>query len=164
MIKSHNRRVLETAGDTDMLPCNCRNKEQCPMNGQCRAKATVYHGNISEIADTTYSFNYVGISEPEVKTRISKHDTSMKYREHEHDTELSKKFWEMKDEGRTPVIKWKILQFARPYQNGRLNCDLCLSEKLHIIKLQATEKLLNKRTELISKCRHRRKFLLERLL
>ena len=88
----------------------------------------------------------------------------MKHREYENDTELSKKFWEMKDQGRTPVIKWKILQLARPYQNGRLNCDLCLSEKLHIIKLKNTENLLNKKTELISKCRHKREFLLERSL
>ncbi len=70
----------------------------------------------------------------------------------------------MKDQGRTPNLKWKILQFVRPYQNGRLNCDLCLSEKLQIIKLRNSEKLLNKKTEFISKCRHERKFLLERSL
>jgi hypothetical protein len=60
-------------------------------------KATVYNGNISDIAKTTFSFSCVGISEPEVKTRIAKLNTSMKYREHEHDTELYKKFWEKKD-------------------------------------------------------------------
>ena len=155
MISSHNKRILEKSEDNNMLPCNCRNKDQCPMDGQCRATSSVYHANISDIADTNYSFYYVGISQPEVKNRISTHNTSMKYREHEHDTELSKKFWEMKDQGRTPIIKWKILQLTRPYQNGRLNCDLCLSEKLHIIKLKDSEKLLNKKTELISKCRHK---------
>ena len=86
------------------------------MDGQCRATSSVYHANISDIADINYSFYYVGISQPEVKNRISTHNTSMKYREHEHDTELSKKFWEMKDQRRTPIIKWKILQLARPYQ------------------------------------------------
>ncbi len=131
------------------------------MDGQCRAESVVYEAIISDAND---SFSYIGISEPEVKSRIAKHKTSMKYREYEQDTELSKKFWEMKDQGRTTKVKWKILQFARPYQNGRLNCDLCLSEKLQIIKLKGTKKLLNKKSEFISKCRHKRKFLLERSL
>ena len=119
---------------------------------------------VATISDTTESFSYIGISEPEVKSRIAKHKNSMKYREHEQDTELSKKFWEMKDNGSDPVLKWEILQFARPYQNGRDNCDLCLSEKLQIIKFKNNQKLLNKKTEFLSKCRHRRKFLLERSL
>ena len=160
VIKSHNRKTLEKTEEKKTLTCNCRNKEQCPMDGQCRAKAVVYHATIS---DDIESFTYVGISEPEVKNRISKHNTSMNHREYEQDTELSKKFWEMKDQGRTPRLTWKILQFARPYQNGRLTCDLCLSEKLQIVKLK-NENLLNKKTEFISKCRHKRKFLLERSL
>ncbi len=131
LIKSHNRKVLDTAEENNTLPCNCRDKDQCPMDGQCRAKNVVYQATIS---DTTDSFSDIGISEPEVKNRVSNHNTSMRYRKHEQNTELSKKFWEMKDQGRTPNLKWKILQFARPYQNGRLNCDLCLSEKLQIIK------------------------------
>ena len=102
------------------------------------AKANVYNGNISDIAKTTFSFSCVGISEPEVKTKITKLNTSMKYREHEHDTEISKKFWEMKDQERTSVIKWKTLMFAIPYQNERINCDLCLSKKLNI-NWQATK-------------------------
>ena len=161
MIKSHNRKTLDRTEVNEPLPCNCRNKEQCPLDGQCRAKAVVYHATIS---DTTESFSYIGISEPEVKNRIYKHKNSMKYREHEQDTELSKKFWEMKDQGRTPQLKWEILQFAKPYQNGRINCDLCLSEKLQIVKFKNKQTLLNKKTEFVSKCRHKRKFLLERAL
>ena len=67
MITSHNRRVLETSEDNSMLPCNCRNRDQCPLDGQCRATSSVYHANISDIVDTAYSFSYVGISKPEVK-------------------------------------------------------------------------------------------------
>ena len=70
------------------LSRNCRNKEQCPMDGQCCAKAFVYHATIS---DDIESVTYVGMSEPEVKNRISKHNTSMNHREYEQDTEIFKK-------------------------------------------------------------------------
>ena len=46
-----------------------------------------------------------------------------------------------------------------PYQCGSKVCDLCLLEKVFIISADP-DNLLNKRTELISKCRHRNKFLL----
>ena len=39
------------------------------------------------------------------------------------------------------------------------NCNLCIAEKYYII-CHPKEASLNKRTELISKCRHRDKFLL----
>ena len=39
-------------------------------------------------------------------------------------------------------------------------CQLCLMEKLWIIKLVNNKNLLNKKSELINKCRHLNKFLL----
>ena len=39
-------------------------------------------------------------------------------------------------------------------------CILCLGEKMAIITFPEQQKLLNKRSELISKCRHENKFLL----
>ena len=37
-------------------------------------------------------------------------------------------------------------------------CNLCLEEKMHILLYPEPEKLLNKRCELIARCRHRAKF------
>ena len=51
-----------------------------------------------------------------------------------------------------------ILKQTPSYRSGAKNCDLCLQEKLHILKGDKT-KLLNKRCELFSKCRHRKRFL-----
>ena len=42
---------------------------------------------------------------------------------------------------------------------GTRSCDLCLPEKM-IVALADPKVLLNKRTELISKCRHKSKFIL----
>jgi len=44
-----------------------------------------------------------------------------------------------------------------PYRNGTKICQFCLNEKLTILTSNQKMKL-NKRSELISKCRHKRKF------
>ena len=47
------------------------------------------------------------------------------------------------------------------YTSGAKRCNLCLAEKLAI--LQADQRtLLNKRSEFVSKCRHRNKFKLKK--
>ena len=56
-------------------------------------------------------------------------------------------------------IDWSILATAPAYSNKRKRCHLCLTEKLYLIKAKKPT-LLNKRTELISKCRHENKFYL----
>ena len=45
------------------------------------------------------------------------------------------------------------------YKCGSRNCDLCLAEKVAIAHYKG-DGLLNKRTELLSKCRHRNKFII----
>ena len=49
--------------------------------------------------------------------------------------------------------------YSPPYKSGSGRCTLCLTEKSVIIRANPRG-LLNKRTELISKCRHRNKYLL----
>ena len=49
---------------------------------------------------------------------------------------------------------------AHPYNCGTRKCDLCLCEKLMIARANLTS-LLNKRDELVSKCRQMNKFTLK---
>ena len=56
-------------------------------------------------------------------------------------------------------MKWKIIDKSHPYKNGSKRCNLCITEKLHIINADETNSI-NKRSELISKCRHENKFYL----
>ena len=67
--------------------------------------------------------------------------------------ELSKHIWRLKKLKRKLKIKWSILKEASPYRNGAKNCNLCLQEKLHILKGDK-KGLLNMRCEIFSKCRH----------
>ena len=80
-------------------------------------------------------------------------------------TALSEKVWEIKDKGKTPVIKWDIVDRAYPYKAGANACDLCRAEKMHIAmgtkgfsKLPPGCIILNKRSEIMSKCPHKRAF------
>ena len=62
-----------------------------------------------------------------------------------------------------PILKWSILKSVPAYSNITNRCLLCLQEKFEIISYKNTEELLNKKSELISKCRHQNKFLLENI-
>ena len=77
-------------------------------------------------------------------------------------TKLSRKYWELKNSGLTPKVSWEIIQTVKKYENGQKNCNLCLTEKLLILKCKDTN-LLNSRSEICAKCRHKGKFLLKRL-
>ena len=41
-------------------------------------------------------------------------------------------------------------------------CNLCLEEKIYILKYNYPDKLLKKRSELIARCRHKTKFKLQK--
>ena len=60
----------------------------------------------------------------------------------------------------SPTLVWCIAKKIPPYSNISKKCLLCLHEKLEIINYPQPEELLNKRSELISKCWHVNKFLL----
>ena len=59
-----------------------------------------------------------------------------------------------------PTLKWSVVKFVPPYSNISKKCLLCLHEKLEIVNFEDQDHLLNKRSELISKCRHANKYLL----
>ena len=57
-------------------------------------------------------------------------------------------------------INWNIAMKSQKYVCGSRKCDLCICEKLLISRADPNV-LLNKRDELVSKCRHRNKFTLK---
>ena len=72
---------------------------------------------------------------------------------YEKKTELSKYVWERKDKGEDFTIKWSVAAKVALYICGSKRCDLCLTEKLLIAKADLRA-LLNKRSEIVSKCHH----------
>ena len=59
-----------------------------------------------------------------------------------------------------PILNWSILKSVPANSIITKRCPLCLQENLAIISYEKPEELLNKRSELISKCRHQNKFLI----
>ena len=58
------------------------------------------------------------------------------------------------------IFNWNIAMKSQKYVCGSRKCDLCICEKL-LISRADPDVLLNKRDELVSKCRHRNKFTLK---
>ena len=54
-------------------------------------------------------------------------------------------------------LKWSITSKAHPYTVGTKKCDLCLTEKLAIMKADP-ESILNTRDEFVAEFRHMNKF------
>ena len=95
------------------------------------------------------------MSEGNLKKRILQSQDIIRKQKMVNDTTLSKYVWEVKDKYKeTPSLKWSIIKFVQGYGDITKKCLLCLHEKLEIINYPKQEALLNKRSELISKCRY----------
>ena len=102
---------------------------------------------------------YVGLTATNFKARWRNHQTSFNNEKSKNSTELSKYIWALKSKNERYTIGWKILERAKPYTNLTGKCQLCTTEK-HFIITKPELATLNKRNELVSACRHRRKFIL----
>ena len=94
------------------------------------------------------------------KTRWRNHQMSFKHEKRRNDTELSKYLWKLKEKKEGYSISWKIIAKAKAYSNTTKRCNLCITEKFFILS-NPQMATLNKRNELISNSRHRRKYILK---
>ena len=77
--------------------------------------------------------------------------------EYKNETELSNEIWRIKISGHHPKVRWEIVKKCVPYNPQTKRCLLCLNEKLEIAAY-IEQNLLNKKTEIVSKCRHQLKY------
>ena len=157
-IRRHNTRILNGGKTNDVKPCNCQVKEECPLGGKCRIESVVYQATVKTEKEEKC---YVGLCATEFKTRFNNHATSFRKKEKRKATELSNYIWNLKDERKSFDVSWSILAKAAAYRNGGRQCDLCQTEKF-IIATANRKSLLNKRSELVSKCRHINKYFLNK--
>lgn len=153
--KAHNNSINNHAKDQTPDQCNCRNKNDCPLPNKCTIKNVVYEAEVETEDDTK---SYIGLTATTFKTRYTAHKASFNNIEKRFQTELSAHIWDLKEKHKQYSIKWKILRRAQPYNPQTKRCNLCLWEKFHIIK--SCKNILNSKSELVSTCRHRRKYLL----
>ena len=164
MITKHNSRILNKYENRKLQRtdnCNCRRKEQCPLQGNCLTDNIVYRADVTT-TDTGETKQYIGMTANSFKERYRNHIKDSKY---SNETELSKYVWELKSNNQSFDIKWAIVKRAAAYTSGAKRCNLCLEEKLCIMKARLKnhlKNLLNKRSEIVSKCRHRNRFLISK--
>ena len=128
------------------------------MQGKCLSKNIIYQATVVR-GDNKKKETYIGLTENTFKTRYANHTQSFKNDKHINDTELSKYVWALKKENIEYIISWRIEQHCPSYSNATKRCPLCTTE-IFIILCENEKATLNKRTEIMSTCRHRRKLLL----
>ena len=91
---------------------------------------------------------------------LCNHQMSFKHEKRRNDTELSKYLWKLKEKKEGYSISRKITAKAKAYSNTTKCCNICITEKFFILS-DPQMATLNKRNELISNCRRRRKYILK---
>ena len=159
IIRSHNNKRItkQHTAEAPRKMCNCRIKSNCPLQGSCQSRGIVYNAKVT--VDNDPAMNYIGLTDNAFKSRFANHKQSFTNKSYENSTELSKYIWKLKSKQQPFVTSWTILSPASAYNNITKRCNLCLSEKLYIITADKST-LLNKRSELVSKCRHESKYCL----
>ena len=162
IISSHNKSVIRksTNSDKDKKNCNCQKPEKCPMDGNCNIESIIYQ---AEVTSQTTKETYVGLCDTAFKLRYRNHTSSFRNKQYRNATELSKHVWNLKDKNIKYNIKWRKIKQARSYSNVTKKCNLCLWEKYFIL-CKPEMSSLNNRNELVSCCRHSRKFLLRNVI
>ena len=148
------------------------------MDNKCLTNKIVYKAEVktSDGINELSTEVYFGISETEVTSRYNNHAMSFRNRTHENDTKLSKYIWSLKDEIRTLIVRgpfsknlldtigidivlYGIVLYVL-YGIVSKSRNLCLLEKLIVCKFKDKDRLLNKRLDLVLKCRHGNKYIL----
>ena len=87
IIDNHNKRILnsskhinDTADNTntkDSKTCNCRQKNTCPLNGNCLQSSLIYQATVTR-KDNSTTVTYIGLTENDFKTRYRNHSASFR--------------------------------------------------------------------------------------
>ena len=155
-IKAHNAKILRSdVPKNKSITCNCRNKDLCPLEGNCLIDSVVYRAKVT--SQDKPETNYIGMTQGPFKDREREHKNSLVNVKKKNSSILASYVWQEKESGKdAPNIDWSIIDRTPSFQNGDRKCRLCLAEKFHII-FQPFNKM-NKRNEIVSKCRHENKF------
>ena len=160
-INARNKSILHSTHD---LPksCNCRKPANCPLNGNCLKSSVIYQPTVTT-NDNKPPHSYIGLTGDSFKTRFTNHRNSFKDHKKKLSTELSKHVWKLKEANVDFQISWRILKHAASFKLVSERCSLCMWEKYFII-CRPDPATVNRRNELMSSCRHARKYLLSNLI
>ena len=163
-ISRHNKKLLKEHQATDIQPtpepgCNC-NPGPCPLvSNNCTEDHVIYRATVKDEDENIKT--YTGLTRNTFKKRYHGHKYSFNHRG-ENSTTLSSHYWKLKDQNKNFEISWNIVDRAQEFNPVNRKCRLCTKEKYYII-FQPEGATLNRRSELFTTCRHRKRLLLDNL-
>ena len=161
LISAHNASILKKDMPQETPKCNCsssRGNIVCPVEGKCQSKSVIYQAKVTRQDDQEQE-TYIGLTDNTFKTRFNSHKCSFNNENHRNETTLSHYIWTLKDSGTPYSVSWKIIGKSSAFTPSSNKCNLCLLEKYYII-CKPEMATLNRRNELTSTCRHKKKYLL----
>ena len=96
IINNHNKKILTNNNTTPQNGCNCRKKDQCPLDNNCLITSVIYKANVTTDKDDTGK-NYLGLTEGTFKQRYTQHKLPFRNRKYAYRTELAKHNWKLKE-------------------------------------------------------------------
>ena len=157
IINRSNIAKLGTKKNKEIDKCNCRDKVRCPLKCKCKQECVVY--KVEVYSDSNNKGNkkiYFGSTQGDFKTRYYNHRTSFSHEKYRYSTALSSYVWELKEkQGVDPIMKWEVIKKCRKYRAGNRACNLWMEEKLVIANCKS-KNMLNKRSEVLNSCTHKR--------
>ena len=164
IIAGHNKKLMDdfykqqNPANRMASTCNCRRGQTCPFDGNCLQKDTLYKATITaQGVPTKY---YIGIAATTFKARYSNHKSSLSNRNYSQSTTLSTYFWKLKDRGNNPSVSFSSIRVVPSYTPEYGKCRLCTAEKVEILNSDQSL-IINKRQEILSVCRHKKRYKLE---
>ena len=153
IIQDHNKRILSEKPQTKNKLCNCRDKDNCPVQNKCQEEKVIYKAIVTTNDNT--EAEYIGCTTTTFKERYANHKKSISHERYQHETALSTFIW-ANNLQQDPKIKWEIVAKSSTYQPGNKTCQICVLEKFYIIEGMRNKNSLNKKTDVGNKCIHRR--------
>ena len=109
IIKSHNKKQTNSEETKQTRNCDCRKKEKCPMETNCRSGNIIYKCVV--IATGHPRKVYLGTAEYDFKQWYHNYKKSFRYWKYANEKSLSKYIFEMKDKHNIgPNIMWCIVK------------------------------------------------------
>ena len=84
--------------------------------------------------DNSTTETYIEITENDFKTSFRNHTASFRHTKLKNATDLNKYIWTLKENHSDHYIFRRILSSRSPYNSANKSCNLCLKEKLLIIR------------------------------
>ena len=103
--------------------CNCRIKEECPLENNCNIENVVYQAKIY-LKERKINKTEIGISSLNWKLRYYNYKQSFYNPLLRNQMAQSKYYWELKDHGLTPIINWEILKKSSAISSLHSRCKM----------------------------------------